>query len=68
MTVVYDSNDLMSKEFLRSNFREHIRFVDAGLPDADYTVFEPAIKDCQSTIYLQNYFTIDAEMTLEIAK
>ena len=68
MTVVYDSNDLMSKEFLRSNFREHIRFVDVGLPDADYTVFQPVIKDCQSTIYLQNYFTIDAEMILEIAK
>ena len=68
MTVVYDSNDLMSKEFLRSSFKEHVRFIDVGLPDADYAVFEQAIKDCQSTIYLQNYFTIDAEMTLKIAE
>ena len=38
-----------------------------GLPDVDYTVFEPATKDCQNIIYLQNYFTVDAEMILEIA-
>ena len=64
MTVVYDSHDLMSKEFLRTKFKKSIRFVDVGLPDADYNVFQPVIKDCKRTIYLQNYFTIDAKMTL----
>ena len=39
VTIIYDSNDQMSREFLRSSFNDSITFTDIGLPDSDYTVF-----------------------------
>ena len=68
MTVIYDSNDQMSKEFLRSNFKDSITFIDIGVPDSDYISFQPATKDCKNVIYLQNYFTVNAEDILKKAK
>ena len=32
--VIYDSNDQISKQFLRDNFGESIAFLDIGLPDS----------------------------------
>ena len=44
-----------------------ITFVEVGLPDSEYSVFEPATKDCHNIIYLQNYFTIDPGTLLQVA-
>ena len=38
-TIIYDSNDQMSRDFLRSSFNDSITFTDIGLPDSDYTAF-----------------------------
>ena len=57
----------MSKEFLRSSFPGLITFVEVGLPDSEYSVIEPATKDCHNIIYLQNYFTIDPATLLHVA-
>ena len=38
------------------------------MPDSDYALFQPVIKDCQNLIYLQNYFTVNAEDLLKMAK
>ena len=67
LTVIYDSNDQMSKEFLRSSFPGSVTFLEVGLPDSEYSVFEPATKDCHNIIYLQNYFTIDPSTLLQVA-
>ena len=67
LTVIYDFNDQMSKEFLKSSFPGSITFVEVGLPDSEYSVFEPAIRDCHNIIYLQNYFTIDPGTLLQVA-
>ena len=68
LTVIYDSKDQMSKEFLRSSFPGLITFVEVGLPDSEYSVFEPATKDCHNIIYLQNYFTVNSKKILGIAE
>ena len=34
VVVIYDSNDQISKQFLRDNFGESIAFLDIGLPDS----------------------------------
>ena len=39
VSIIYDSNDQMSREFLRSSFKDSITFTDIGLPDSDYTAF-----------------------------
>ena len=67
LTVIYDSNDQMSKEFLRDSFQELVTFVDVGLPDSEYAAFEPATRNCRNIIYLQNYFIVNPVMLLEIA-
>ena len=66
LTVIYDSNDQMSKEFLRSSFPGSVTFVEVGLPDSEYSVFEPATRDCHNIIYLQNYFTIGPATLLQV--
>ena len=39
VTVILDSNDQLSKGFLRDSFRGSATFVDVGLPDSDYAAF-----------------------------
>ena len=34
VAVIYDSNDQISKQFLRDNFGESVAFLDIGLPDS----------------------------------
>ena len=68
VTVVYDSNDQISEEFLRANFGSRITFENVGLPDSEYAMFQPATKNCRNIIYLQNYFTVNAKKLLTIAQ
>ena len=39
VTVILDSNDQLSKGFLRDSFRGSATFMDVGLPDSDYAAF-----------------------------
>ena len=66
VAVIYDSNDQISKQFLRDHFGESVAFLDIGLPDSQYAVFRPITKNCRSIIYLQNYFTLNADKLLTI--
>ena len=64
----FEWSHVQFKEFLRSSFPGLITFVEVGLPDSEYSVFEPATKDCHNIIYLQNYFTVNSKKILGIAE
>ena len=68
IAVLYDSNDQTSKEFLKINFKAYITLFRVGLPDVEYAMFQPIIKNCQNVIYLQNYFTVNSQELLQIAR